>query len=302
MAIDPTQRGLQGQNLASRNLASDTRGVDALRFAASKDPKAAIKETAKQFEGIFMQQLMKSMRQATPSSGMLENSGTQMGTELLDTQFAQQLSGRPGGLSDLIARHLERQLGEPLANMAKDTASNQTVAATGRSGTAPLPASLQGKERQVGFLKLHDSAAKAAEAETGIPATFMVAQAAHESGWGRHEIRNADGSSSFNLFGIKAGSDWKGPTTTVTTTEVVNGQPRKVQAKFRAYESYEESFKDYAKLMKDNPRYSKVVSAGSSAQGFAHGLQRAGYATDPEYAKKLTNMINTTLRLQRATA
>jgi len=302
MAIDPTQRGLQGQNLASRNLASDTRGVDALRFAASKDPKAAIKETAKQFEGIFMQQLMKSMRQATPSSGMLENSGTQMGTELLDTQFAQQLSGRPGGLSDLIARHLERQLGEPLANMAKDTASNQTVAATGRSGTAPLPASLQGKERQVGFLKLHDSAAKAAEAETGIPATFMVAQAAHESGWGRHEIRNADGSTSFNLFGIKAGSDWKGPTTTVTTTEVVNGQPRKVQAKFRAYESYEESFKDYARLMKDNPRYSKVVASGSSAQGFASGLQRAGYATDPEYAKKLTNMINTTLRLQRASA
>jgi peptidoglycan hydrolase FlgJ len=297
MAINPTQPGLQSQSLAS-----DTKGVDALRYSASKDPKAAIKETAKQFEGIFMQQLMKSMRQATLSSGLLENSGTQMGTELLDTQFAQSLSGRPGGLSEMIAKHLERQLGEPLANMAKDAASAQTVAATGQTGTAPLPASLQGKERQVGFLKLHDSAAKAAEAETGIPATFMVAQAAHESGWGRHEIRNTDGSSSFNLFGIKAGKDWTGPTTTVTTTEVINGQPRKVQAKFRAYASYEESFKDYAKLMKDNPRYSKVVAAGSSAQGFAHGLQRAGYATDPEYAKKLTNMINTTLRLQRATA
>jgi flagellar protein FlgJ len=297
MAINLTRPGLQSQSLAS-----DTKGVDALRYAASKDPKAAIKETAKQFEGIFMQQLMKSMRQATLSSGLLENSGTQMGTELLDTHFAQSLSGRPGGLSEMIAKHLERQLGEPLANMAKDAASAQTVAATGQTGTAPLPAALQGKERQVGFLKLHDSAAKAAEAETGIPATFMVAQAAHESGWGRHEIRNTDGSSSFNLFGIKAGKDWTGPTTTVTTTEVINGQPRKVQAKFRAYASYEESFKDYAKLMKDNPRYSKVVAAGSSAQGFAHGLQRAGYATDPEYAKKLTNMINTTLRLQRATA
>jgi flagellar protein FlgJ len=297
MAINPIQSGLQGQSLAS-----DTKGVDALRYGASKDPKAAIKETAKQFEGLFMQQLMKSMRQATLSSGMLENSGTQMGTELLDTQLAQSLSGRPGGLSEMIAKHLERQLGEPLANMAKEAASAQTVAATGQTGTAPLPASLQGKERQMGFLKLHDGAAKAAEAETGIPATFMVAQAAHESGWGRHEIKNADGSASFNLFGIKAGKDWTGPTTTVTTTEVVNGQPHKVQAKFRAYASYEESFKDYAKLMKDNPRYSKVVAAGSSAQGFAHGLQRAGYATDPEYAKKLTNMINTTLRLQRATA
>ena len=291
MAINSTPGSLPSQSLAS-----DTRGVDALRYAAAKDPKAATKEAAKQFEGIFMQQLLKSMRQATMSSGMMENSGTQMGTELLDTQLAQQMTGRPGGLSDLIARQLDRQLGEPLANIAKDAAAAQTQT------TNTLSPALQGKDRQIGFLKLHDGAAKAAEAETGIPATFMVAQAAHESGWGRHEIRNADGSTSFNLFGIKAGSDWKGPTTTVTTTEVVNGEPRKVQAKFRAYASYEESFKDYAKLMKDNPRYSKVVASGTSAQGFASGLQRAGYATDPEYAKKLTNMINTTLRLQRATA
>jgi flagellar protein FlgJ len=128
----------------------------------------------------------------------------------------------------------------------------------------------------------------------------MVAQAAHESGWGKHEIRNADGSSSHNLFGIKAGAGWKGKVAQVTTTEVVDGQPRKVVAKFRAYASYDESFRDYAQMMKDNPRYSKVVAAGSSAQGFAQGLQRAGYATDPAYADKLTRVINTTLRMQRA--
>ncbi|MBT9524013.1 MAG: flagellar assembly peptidoglycan hydrolase FlgJ [Rhizobacter sp.] len=284
-------------------LGGDTRALAGLRNSASTDPKAAVKEAAKQFEGIFMQQLMKSMRDASVSSGMLDNAGTKMGTEMLDQQFATQMTGLPGGLSDMIARQLERQLGEPLANIAADAAK---AAATARpvekSAVTPLSSNLQGKERQIGFLKLHDGAAKAAEAATGIPANFMVAQAAHESGWGRHEIKNSDGSTSFNVFGIKATSSWKGPTTEVTTTEVINGEARKVKAKFRAYGSYEEAFTDYARMMKNNPRYAKVVESGASAQGFAQGLQKAGYATDPEYAAKLTRMINTTLRLQRASA
>ncbi|HET7792320.1 MAG TPA: flagellar assembly peptidoglycan hydrolase FlgJ, partial [Rhizobacter sp.] len=244
---------------------------------------------------------MKSMREATMSSGMLDNSGTKLGTEMLDTQFATQMTGLRGGLSDVIAKQLERQLGEPLANIAADAAKAAVTKDAGskEAPAAPLSPSLQGKERQIGFLKLHDGAAKAAEAATGIPANFMVAQAAHESGWGRHEIKNPDGSTSFNVFGIKAGGNWKGPTTEVTTTEVIDGQARKVKAKFRAYGSYEEAFTDYAQMMKNNPRYAKVVESGASAQGFAQGLQKAGYATDPAYADKLTRMINTTLRLQR---
>jgi flagellar protein FlgJ len=153
---------------------------------------------------------------------------------------------------------------------------------------------------QAQFVAKHAAAAEAAQSATGIPAAFMVAQAAHESGWGRREIRNADGSPSYNLFGIKAGSGWKGATATVTTTEYVDGEPRKVQAKFRAYASYEESFRDYAQLMKDNPRYAQVMSGATTVDGFAKGLQRAGYATDPAYADKLARTINTTLRVQRA--
>lgn len=281
-------------------LGGDVRALAGLRNTASTDPKAAVRETAKQFESIFMQQLMKSMRDASVSSGMLDNAGTKMGTEMLDQQFATQMTGLRGGLSEMIAKQLERQLGEPLANMAADAAkAAATTVPAEKPAAGPLSSSLQGKERQIGFLKLHDSAAKAAEAATGIPANFMVAQAAHESGWGRHEIKNSDGSTSFNLFGIKATSSWKGATTEVTTTEVINGQARKVKAKFRAYGSYEEAFTDYAKMMKNNPRYAKVVESGASAQGFAQGLQKAGYATDPEYANKLSRMINTTLRLQR---
>ncbi|HET7795637.1 MAG TPA: glucosaminidase domain-containing protein, partial [Rhizobacter sp.] len=203
-------------------LGGDVRALANLRNTASTDPKAAVREAAKQFEGIFMQQLMKSMREATMSSGMLDNSGTKLGTEMLDTQFATQMTGLRGGLSDVIAKQLERQLGEPLANIAADAA--KAAVTREAPAAAPLSPSLQGKERQIGFLKLHDGAAKAAEAATGIPANFMVAQAAHESGWGRHEIKNPDGSTSFNVFGIKAGGNWKGPTTEVTTTEVIDGQ------------------------------------------------------------------------------
>jgi len=272
----------------------------ALRARAASDPKAAIKAAAKQFEAMFMQQLMKSMRESSMASGMLENSGTQMGTEMLDTQFANKMTGLPGGLGDVIARQLERQISG--AASAASTTSNAAVPAAAAANAPARGDALTGvKPSQEEFLRIHQTSAQAAAQESGIPAAFMVAQAAHESGWGRHEIRHADGSNSHNLFGIKAGSGWKGKVAQVTTTEVIDGQPRKVVAKFRAYASYDESFRDYAKLMKDNPRYAQVVAAGNSAQGFAQGLQRAGYATDPAYAAKLTKVINTTLRMQRAT-
>ena len=274
-------------------LASDARSIDALKARAAADPKAAIKDAAKQFEALFMQALMKSMRQATLSSGMLDNAGTELGTEMLDTQFATKMTGLPGGLGDVIARQLERQMGSGVAGPAD--------AAAVPLETAKIPT------QQAAFVRQHDAAAQAVAAQSGIPAAFMLGQAAHESGWGRHEIRNADGSSSHNLFGIKADAGWKGGVTEVATTEFVDGVPRKTVAKFRAYVNYEASFRDYARLIRDNPRYQQaygqaVAHAASAAGGveYAQGLQRAGYATDPAYADKLGRVINTTLRLQRA--
>ena len=264
----------------------------ALRNTAARDPKAAIKEAAKQFEGLFMQELMKSMRQATMSSGMLDNEGTQLGTEMLDTQFASKMTGLKGGLSEAIARQLERQMG--IAQEGRRASPQLNTV----SQTTPLrpPASAQE------FVALHSDAAKKAEGASGIPASFMVAQAAHETGWGKKAIRMADGSNSFNLFGIKANADWKGARTETLTTEFANGQAKKVTQSFRAYSSYEESFADYARLMKTSPRYREVVANAGNAQQFAQGLQRAGYATDPAYADKLGRVINTTLRLQRSLA
>jgi peptidoglycan hydrolase FlgJ len=282
----------------------DTRPLDALRASASQDPKAAVREAAKQFEALFMQQLMKSMREATVSSGMLDNEGTKLGNEMLDAQYAAKMSGLPGGLADAIARQLERQLGSGAGDVAAARAPSGAAGAAGSASKGPEAAPLSG--RQAEFVRVHQESARAAEAASGIPAAFTIAQAAHESAWGQREIRNADGSSSHNLFGIKAGAGWTGAVAEITTTEWIGGEPQKVTAKFRSYASYDDAFRDYAQLMKTSPRYARAVAAATAApasaataQGFASALQRAGYATDPGYADKLSRLINSTLKLQR---
>ena len=294
----------------SAGLSTDVRSLDALKSRAGADPRGAVREAAKQFESLFMNELMKSMRATTlKSDADGEGAGGSMATCMLDTQFATQLSGQPGGLSDAIMKQLERQMGlSPGPIPFTGSANNTPAPLTATPAATKLP-----QVGAAGFVQQHSEAAKAAEVATGIPATFMVSQAALETGWGRKEIRHADGSPSFNLFGIKATGNWKGPTADVTTTEYINGKAQKVVARFRAYGSYAESFADYAQLMKGSPRYQNVVASAASsaahhgrgsnpAAGFAQGLQRAGYATDPAYADKLTRVINTTLRLQRSLA
>ncbi|MBA3599292.1 MAG: flagellar assembly peptidoglycan hydrolase FlgJ, partial [Methylibium sp.] len=272
----------------------DANALRSLQASAGSNPRAAIAETAKQFESLFMQELMKSMRQATLSSGMLDNSGTKMGTELLDSQLAQKLTGLPGGLSAMIARQLERQVGgreaagphpNPLPEGEGAIPSPRLIRHPDGEGVIrslhlnPLPKGegavphaaaagapqpqiwnrLPGASRAENFIARHSESAEKASADTGIPAAFILSQAALESGWGKRDIRHADGSASHNLFGIKAGANWKGAVAEVTTTEYIDGEPRKVTAKFRAYASPEESFRDYAQLIKNSPRYAGVV-------------------------------------------
>lgn len=283
-------QSISGQSLGSVD------ALNGLKAQAARDPKATIRETAKQFESLFMQEVMKSMRASTLSSGMLDNNATQLGTEMLDTQFAGKMSGLPGGLSEAIQKQLQRQMGVQDLSPENIRKNSQTTLAQALPALATkgIPNHVQG------FIQKHDAAARAASAATGIPASFMVAQAAHESGWGKREIVGADGSNSHNVFGIKATPAWTGKTVDVKTTEVINGQAVKVTAKFRAYGSYDEAFKDYARLISSNDRYSKVVAQAQSgnAAGFARGLQQAGYATDPAYAEKLAKTIQTTQRVQ----
>jgi flagellar protein FlgJ len=283
------------------NLAADVQSLGKLKLEAGKSTPAAIKETAKQFESLFMRELIKSMRQATVRSGMMDNSGSDLGTDLLDQQFAVQMSGQPGGLSDLIAKQLTRQMGG-----AADPATAPGNKATDPLAKAPIPTTTKypGKAAmptasQIGFVRQHSEVANKIERASGIPAGFMLGQAGHETGWGKFEIKMKGGAPSFNLFGIKAGPGWSGKVAEVTTTEYVNGVAKKQVARFRAYDSYEASFKDYARMISDTPRYAQVKLQTGSAHAFASGLQKAGYATDPDYANKLSRAINTTLQLRR---
>jgi flagellar protein FlgJ len=299
--------------VVAQGLAVDGNSLNALKFQAGKDSKAALKEAAKQFEALFMRELVKSMRQATAKSGLMDgDQGEDLATDWLDQQLATQMTGLPGGLSQAIERQLSRQMDPNAASSAPSAAAASAAWARGlsayqRQANAAASTSVdlnqlpvKTTQAQADFVAKHAAAAHQVAAEVGIPASFMLGQAGHETGWGRSEIRNADGSPSFNLFGIKAGAGWSGKVTEVTTTEYVNGEARKVKAKFRAYDSYEDAFRDYARLVGGSARYQTVMQNLGSAQAFAAQLQKAGYATDPQYANKLSKAINTTMHLQRA--
>ncbi|MCE1192024.1 MAG: flagellar assembly peptidoglycan hydrolase FlgJ [Acidovorax sp.] len=290
----------------SNALAVDIRSLNTLKYDAGTANNAqTTREVAKQFESLFMRELIKSMRDATMKSGLMEGEQANLGQDMLDQQLSVNMSGQPGGLSEAIARQLSRQMGGADANFSvpstlslQQSLRRAPAAPSGAETTAPAP---KGRDA---FVQHLSGTAERVSQESGIPATFMLGQAGHETGWGKSEIRNKDGSTSFNLFGIKAGKGWTGKVAEITTTEYINGKAQKVTAKFRAYDSYEDSFRDYARLIKESPRYEKAESVAQtgSATAYASALQKAGYATDPAYAKKLSGAINSVQRTLREQA
>jgi flagellar protein FlgJ len=304
----------------SGKFALDTNSLGDLKQSAKAGSPDALKGAATQFESMFINMMMKTMRDATPQDGPMDSQETKTFTTMLDQQMSQKLAKRGIGLADVLVRQLSQQQqgaalakdmqsgalgidGNPGANpgaarlkLDADTMSTDAAAAaSGLSGSA-RSTSNAGKPPHVRAFqdKLAD-AAEQAEKVTGVPAKFMLGQAALESGWGKRVMRNQDGTSSNNLFGIKAGPGWKGKVATAVTTEYVNGKPHAKVEKFRSYASHADAFKDYANMLSKNPRYEKVLAHGGDASTFAHGLQRAGYATDPQYAAKLSRIIKHSL-------
>lgn len=275
----------------SGSFALDVQSVEKLRLQAKKDPDQALKAASQQFEAMLLNMLLKSMRDATPQEGLLDSEQSKLYTAMLDQQWSQTLSSRGVGLAEVMVKQLSR-LNNPHA--AGEEGGTQPEMLPLEAPAAPAAQPLGGNAPADGreFVnRIWPHAVEAGRA-TGIPAHFMVGQAALESGWGKHEIRGADGAPSHNLFGIKAGRGWSGAVVESLTTEYVNGTPQKVVEKFRAYPSYGEAFRDYANLLRSNPRYAAVLENGKDAVGFARGLQQAGYATDPGYADKLTRIIS----------
>ena len=285
----------------SGKFALDAQALGKLRQSARANTPDALRGAATQFEALFINMMMKSMRDATPQEGLMDDEQGRMFTTMLDQQLSQTMAKRGMGLADVLVRQLAQA--QPLA---QPQAGAETAPRTAGAGTQSLQA-----------LTMHEGAASAVRREpaphvrdfqdrmavhaeeasraSGIPARFMLGQAALETGWGKREIRNADGSSSHNLFGIKADSGWKGKVALSVTTEYVDGAPQTRIEKFRAYDSYADSFRDYARMISTNPRYQGAMAATGDATAFAAGLQRAGYATDPFYAAKLARIINHTL-------
>ena len=310
-----------------QRLSFDVQGVDALRRTVRNSPQEGLKQASKQFEVLFMQMMLKSMRDATPAEGLFDSQQEKMFTSMLDQQLAQNLSGRGLGLADAMYAQLSRSIQNDTSQAAPGGAQ-PALPGTSRAIDAPAPklalltpvpavASESARPRAASpDLSLYEEAtgqatlsrsvysqahveqfvtrllpaAQRASQESGVPAQLIMAQAALESGWGRREIRADDGRASYNLFGIKATKDWKGRIAETTTTEVVNGVPQKSRAAFRAYDSYEAAFSDYAKLLGNNPRYANVRAA-KTANEAALELQESGYATDPQYSGKLIRIM-----------
>lgn len=302
----------------------DVGATQDLREQLRKDPQAGLKAAAQQFETLFLQMVLKSMRDTVPSDGLLQSDQTRFYNSLLDQQMAQNMASSGNGVG--FARLIEQQLGRQYAPAEGAAAGDELSAilagkdlppslppATNlqyREVPSPLPtsaaypaaAAVSAAETGVGSKTTAATTPKefasqvwphAVEASrvTGIPPQFLVAQSALESGWGKSEIRKADGSASHNLFGIKAGPGWRGESVAVTTTEYIDGKPQQVVENFRAYASYADAFRDYAGLLRNSPRYGGVIGTQDGTE-FARRLQAAGYATDPKYAEKLASIIN----------
>jgi flagellar protein FlgJ len=320
----------------SNKFALDTNSLSGLKQSAKTGSPEALKQTATQFESMFINMMMKTMRDATPKDGMMDSEETKTFTGMLDQQMSQKLAKRGIGLADVLVRQLstQEQGKQAMADMnqkalgigadgqtsgqtggqtggqtaaaqrllsSPDTLPTDAAARSGAAGVGNVSGSARGsadasKPAHVrAFQEKLADAAEQAEQTTGVPAKFMLGQAALETGWGKRVIRNSDGSSSNNLFGIKAGASWKGKVATAVTTEYVNGKPHARVEKFRAYDTHADAFKDYANMLSNNPRYEKVLSHGGDATAFAVGLQRAGYATDPQYAAKVSRIIKHSL-------
>lgn len=295
--------------------ALDVQGLEQLKRRSHQDAGVGLKEASKQFEALFLQMMLKSMRGAIPKSEMSSDSQTEMYTEMLDQQWAQSLSGKGLGLAEQLTRQLSgystkhsdantdidaqaalfldlppsRPTGttSPFTNKAYQTQAFEAWKRREVSGAQ----NEQPEHVQAFVSRLNEPAQKAA-LSSGVPAELILAQAALETDWGRRQITTQNGADSHNLFGIKAGSQWQGATTQVMTTEYADGEAQKQMERFRVYPTYEAAFNDYARLIRTRPGYAAARNATDAPQA-AIALQQGGYATDPRYAQKLISVMAT---------
>lgn len=265
----------------------DFRGLAELRADAARQSPEAAREAARQFEALFVQMMLKSMRDA---NAVLGEERDRTYEEMFDQQVALEMTrGKGIGLADMLVRQLQLNAGS-----AGDPATTGDIAASAPAAGAPPVADTTGDFRpasRLDFVRSLWPHAERAGRELGVDPRVIVAQAALETGWGTRQMRTDDGRSTFNLFGIKADARWDGARVGVTTLEYDGGVPAPARAQFRAYGSLGEGVADYVRFLKSNGRYAAALANGSRGGDFAAGLQAAGYATDPAYADKIRGIL-----------
>lgn len=301
---------IPGDAAKSLNNWTDLSGFTALRQTAQSDAKAALPAVAKQFESIFTQMMLKSMRDASSGDGLMDSDAGNQWRDMFDQQLSVQLS--QGGHGIGIAQMLVKQLGGALGGSSDGSSATGAAGATGTTGAAGTGDSWQQRLSSVAnavkstgekvlkllpkdaedFVKQLAPYAQQAAQKLGVSVRAVLAQAALETQWGKHLPTHSNGDTSNNLFGMKAGSSWDGGKVSVKTLEFEGGVPVQKHAQFRSYDNPGQSFDDYAQLISDNPRYAKALNHGEDVVGFAKGLVSGGYATDPSYAQKIIAIAN----------
>jgi flagellar protein FlgJ len=272
---------------------ADFNGLAALKNSGSASNPAALREAARQFESLFTSMVLKSMREANLGPGLGDSDATNTYQEMYDQQLAVQMSqGKGLGLADMLVQQLTRS---GLNGSAATSGAQSNSVGSTASATAAVPTTAQ----RISFVQRIQPAADEAASQLGVAPDTLIAQAALETGWGQHLPGGSTGTPSSNLFGIKAGANWQGATAEATTVEYVNGAPTTTSAQFRAYDSTETSSRDLVSLVGSSPRYAAALGTGSDVGAYAAGLQQGGYATDPDYVKK---MIATAQSLQQLRA
>ena len=294
----------------SRN-ANDIKGLDELRRAAQSGDGKALDEAAKQFEAIFVQMMLKSMRKAqdvmADKDSPFNSEQVKFYRDMHDTQIASDLASNGSiGLAEIIVRQLGK-VGDdymPAGALRNDgnlsSINRNAIASTQKAqedvlGKQPIKTFQSFKtaafdDAQSFIEQLYPAAQQAAE-QLGIDPKALLAQAAIETGWGKHMIHNTAGQNSHNLFGIKADRRWQGDRAMVDTIEFEQGIAATKKAPFRMYDSFAESMQDYVGFVKQNPRYEDAVKQSSSTEQYFSELQKAGYATDPDYASKVISVF-----------
>ena len=281
-------------NDVSGQLALDANALTGLKAQAKNAPEQALSKAAGQFEALFLQMLLKSMRESLPQDGPLASDTSKTYTGMLDQQLAQTMSKKGLGIADMLVKQLSPTLKR--AAVDKSAAASQPAAqprAIPTKATASAPPLASTPQGFIDKLRPH---AEAVARAVGVPAQFLLGQAGLETGWGKSQPKSANGASSHNLFGVKAGKSWKGAVVEATTTEYIGGKTVKTVERFRSYASYTEAFQDFAALLRGNQRYANALASARDAGSYATNMQRAGYATDPQYAAKLAHAIQTVAR------